>query len=405
MGSWDLLDSRVVQYCPSWRFSLMEPSWNGIVQTIVKHPATGDHLCSQATNHAPCVAFELENGFPTGTPVRKRAVSHFASKVQNYSAATWLRQNFKMRRRMSKTCMFTRILLMQWQWIQSILNGEKSWEIRHCNTTKRETIALGRKGLAYGLVDIIDSFETDYDKLSEHHGLHQHPDPQQLGYARPHVWKLANPRWFAEPRPYVHKDGAQGFVIYKPPESTAASSELVPSDAASSESVPSAAASAEADVDPQTPRGPKAKRDMSSADKGSEPARKRGRVASPAEMQVCAPDTLKTRFTPEELARLKELARRLGKGGGLGERVDACVACGQEKCDVKWPLRDDLPEGGWCYACKQACHKKLDCPAHYVALMSVAGALHVVRRASVAFRANMKTPDKCACKACKAKAA
>ena len=54
-------------------------------------------------------------------------------------------------------------LIIKAPWIDYILSGKKTWEIRGCNTKIRGEIALIQSGTGkiYGTVELVDSLELD----------------------------------------------------------------------------------------------------------------------------------------------------------------------------------------------------------------------------------------------------
>ena len=64
------------------------------------------------------------------------------------------------------------------KWVNLILNGTKTWEIRRRNTKIRERIALGNKEIkrVVGYAKIIDSIEMTLEDLKKHNDKHQAND-------------------------------------------------------------------------------------------------------------------------------------------------------------------------------------------------------------------------------------
>ena len=111
-------------------------------------------------------------------------------------------------------------LLIRPPWIDWILDGRKTWEIRGSQTRVRGTIALIQSGTGtiVGTVDIINSREISPAEYYGAESLHcianaaSHPLP----YSRIHAWELHNPRRLPEPIAYTHPRGAVIWVHLSP---------------------------------------------------------------------------------------------------------------------------------------------------------------------------------------------
>ena len=103
-------------------------------------------------------------------------------------------------------------LIIKEPWINFILNGEKTWEIRGSNTKIRGKIYLIKSGtgMMFGECDLADSFPVTFEIFIEN--KHKHRIPNNSGvfiqYKNPHVWVMQNPVRYPEPKPYEHKQGA-----------------------------------------------------------------------------------------------------------------------------------------------------------------------------------------------------
>lgn len=98
------------------------------------------------------------------------------------------------------------------------MTGEKTWEIRGSNTSRRGTIALirGGSGLIVGtcrLTDVVGPFASA-GELEEHEGKHRVPPSRMrdVSYKKPYAWVLADARPLAKPIPYKHPSGAVIWV-------------------------------------------------------------------------------------------------------------------------------------------------------------------------------------------------
>jgi hypothetical protein len=107
-------------------------------------------------------------------------------------------------------------LIIKSPWIELILSGKKTWEIRGSNTKIRGTIALIKSGSGkiFGEVDLVDSMELsleDYRQSKKLHGVDS-GNALELPYKKTYAWVLANPRIYKEPVPYKHPMGAVIWV-------------------------------------------------------------------------------------------------------------------------------------------------------------------------------------------------
>jgi len=105
-------------------------------------------------------------------------------------------------------------LIIKKHWLDLILSGEKTWEMRSTKTNVRGTIELiqAKSGLIVGSVEIIDSLdridkETFYNNADKHHIA----DLEKAGkWLCP--WVLRNPRRFEHPVSYKHPSGTVIWV-------------------------------------------------------------------------------------------------------------------------------------------------------------------------------------------------
>lgn len=107
-------------------------------------------------------------------------------------------------------------LLIKSPWIDYILEGKKTWEIRSTKTKTRGRIALIKSGSerVFGSVEISDCIALSLDDYQQ--GLNKHAiapeECRELPYKRTYAWALANPVIFDEPIPYKHPMGAVVWV-------------------------------------------------------------------------------------------------------------------------------------------------------------------------------------------------
>jgi hypothetical protein len=109
-------------------------------------------------------------------------------------------------------------LIVKSPWIDKILSGEKSWEIRGSNTKVRGTVCLIKSGTGkiYGTVDIIDSHPVSKLDLVFNRDKHCITDLLTVEYEKPNAWIMKNPVKFDNPISYRHPQGAVIWVNLLP---------------------------------------------------------------------------------------------------------------------------------------------------------------------------------------------
>ena len=113
-------------------------------------------------------------------------------------------------------------LVVREPWIEMILSGEKTWEMRSRPTVKRGRVALVRKGsgLVCGTVDLLGAEpKLRPEQLAATRDRHRIPeelfdDVARDGWLVP--WALANVRRLKAPVPYRHPLGAVVWVSLEP---------------------------------------------------------------------------------------------------------------------------------------------------------------------------------------------
>ncbi len=109
-------------------------------------------------------------------------------------------------------------LLIKSPWIEKILEGKKTWEIRGTNTRIRGTIALIRSGssLVVGtceLVNVVGPLSlSDFRKTTKNHCVEPSAVGEHLPYKETYAWVLSNVKPLREPVPYKHPRGAVIWV-------------------------------------------------------------------------------------------------------------------------------------------------------------------------------------------------
>lgn len=102
-------------------------------------------------------------------------------------------------------------LIVKQPWIDYILDGTKTWEIRGCKTNVRGKIELIQSGSGFviGSVEIVDCKRLtieEFRSASEKHQIFDNLDC--LPYKNTYAWIVQNPIRYNKPRPYKHPHGA-----------------------------------------------------------------------------------------------------------------------------------------------------------------------------------------------------
>ena len=108
-------------------------------------------------------------------------------------------------------------LLIRHPWIDMILDGQKTWEIRGARTSVRGRIGLiaSRSGTVIGVCDLVDCIgpltAEQFRKNGKKAGIR--PSAAKLGsYRQTFAWVLEKPRILKWPVPYRHPSGAVIWV-------------------------------------------------------------------------------------------------------------------------------------------------------------------------------------------------
>ena len=109
-------------------------------------------------------------------------------------------------------------LVVKKVWLDLILSGRKTWEIRGMTTSKRCWIHFAESqagGLLVGRARLVDciplsarteaAFKKDFTR-------HRVPSLKMVSYKKPHAWVLENAERFAKPFTYEHRKGAVIWV-------------------------------------------------------------------------------------------------------------------------------------------------------------------------------------------------
>jgi len=110
-----------------------------------------------------------------------------------------------------------RALLVRYPWIDKILDGEKTWEIRGSRTTVGGTVGLvpSGSGTVVGVCDVVDCIgpltPEVFRKNANKAGMKS--SEATLGhYRQTYAWVLPKPPYLQRPVPYEHPHGAVIWV-------------------------------------------------------------------------------------------------------------------------------------------------------------------------------------------------
>lgn len=109
-------------------------------------------------------------------------------------------------------------LLIRQPWVDMILSGKKTWELRGSNTATRGRITIieSGSGTVVGTSELVDVVgPLSMDDLRRNIGKHCVPRSQlgsDLPYRRTHAWVLGRARRLPQPVPYDHPRGAVIWV-------------------------------------------------------------------------------------------------------------------------------------------------------------------------------------------------
>jgi hypothetical protein len=114
------------------------------------------------------------------------------------------------------TSMF-RGLLIRRPWVDMILDGKKSWEIRGSRTAIRGVIGLipSGSGTIAGVCEIVDCIGPLTANALRKNAVNAGMRPSEArlgGYRNTFAWVLAKPRYLKKPVPYKHPSGAVIWV-------------------------------------------------------------------------------------------------------------------------------------------------------------------------------------------------
>ena len=103
-------------------------------------------------------------------------------------------------------------LIVRTPWVDYLLDGTKTWEIRGSATSIRGRIALirGGSGLVVGAIDLVECLPLTRDEYLQGEACHRIPAEQVdvVRYKTMYAWVMCNPKTLKEPIPYRHPRGA-----------------------------------------------------------------------------------------------------------------------------------------------------------------------------------------------------
>ncbi|RRJ54717.1 ASCH domain-containing protein [Paenibacillus oralis] len=108
-------------------------------------------------------------------------------------------------------------LIVRDPWIEMLLSGFKTWEIRSKPTSIRGKIGLIKSGTKkiFGEINIIDCVEIPVTDFNRYFEFHHVQDISSFGYSKIFAWVMQNPIRYAEPKPYIHRPGCVVWVNFK----------------------------------------------------------------------------------------------------------------------------------------------------------------------------------------------
>ena len=105
-------------------------------------------------------------------------------------------------------------LVVKRPWIDYLLEGTKTWEIRGTKTTKRGGIHLAESGTGtlVGGASLVTFIFVTRDSFKKNRYVHRVPSVSYVKYPNMYAWIFENPRRYETPFDYHHTPGAVIFV-------------------------------------------------------------------------------------------------------------------------------------------------------------------------------------------------
>lgn len=100
-------------------------------------------------------------------------------------------------------------LIIKKEYLDKILAGKKTWEIRGSKTHKRGKIGLiqSGSGTIVGECELVDCVSLTKEEYLKNKDKHQSLNAN-LTYKKTYAWVLKNPKRYNEPKKYNHPKGA-----------------------------------------------------------------------------------------------------------------------------------------------------------------------------------------------------
>ena len=101
-------------------------------------------------------------------------------------------------------------LIIKQPWIDYILDGKKTWEIRGSKTHIRGQIELiqSGSGLVVGCCELVDCLPLNIDDYRLNIAKHNITNVETLPYNKTYAWVITNAKRYENPRKYKHPNGA-----------------------------------------------------------------------------------------------------------------------------------------------------------------------------------------------------
>ena len=102
-------------------------------------------------------------------------------------------------------------LVVKKKWLDLILAGQKTWEIRGSSTSKRGWVHFAESqagGKLTGRARLVNCFPVTWSSFQSHYKKHCVPRWSMVPYITPHAWVLEDAEKFEKPFEYEHKQGA-----------------------------------------------------------------------------------------------------------------------------------------------------------------------------------------------------
>lgn len=105
-------------------------------------------------------------------------------------------------------------IIIKQPWVDYILDGKKTWEIRSKAVHIRGRIAIIQSGTktVVGYVDLVDCLQLTEEEYQRRNDMHCIDDCSQFPYKKTFAYVLDNPVRLATPIPYEHKVGCVIWV-------------------------------------------------------------------------------------------------------------------------------------------------------------------------------------------------